>query len=462
MAFKRSLSEEDLTCPICCDIFKDPVILSCSHSLCKVCIETFWHGKLLQQCPMCRRRSVTNPPPSNLALRNLCEGFVQERDFQASVAGELCTAHGERLRQFCLEDREPVCSVCCTSRKHRQHKRCPTEEAASDYRDQLKTTLRDFQQNLSGLHDLKHHYKQIKKQIQWQGYDTEQQIKKVFERLHQFLQDEEKARTAALEEEAKAKRTAVNKKIKEISQKISALEGTVEAIEEAVGSSDVPFLQNIKSTMGRVPCVPAVPEKVPGSLIDVARHLGNLKFEVWQKMWSIAEYSPVILDPNTSQAKLALSEDLTSVVNSTEKHRVPYNPERFIYYPCVLGSQSLHSGLHCWEVDTGDSATWCVGVTTASNQRQGDTFFNGNTWFVKHQGGKYTCHSPDGPGALPVTDRMRVLRVRLDCDGGEVSFSEALSDKHLCSFRHVFTEGVFPFLYNYCKYSPLKILPVKI
>ncbi len=34
-----SLSEDDYICPVCCEIFKNPVFLSCSHSVCKECIQ---------------------------------------------------------------------------------------------------------------------------------------------------------------------------------------------------------------------------------------------------------------------------------------------------------------------------------------------------------------------------------------------------------------------------------------
>ncbi|XP_063054049.1 E3 ubiquitin-protein ligase TRIM35-like [Engraulis encrasicolus] len=282
---------------------------------------------------MCRRRSDINPPPCNLALRNLCEGFIQERDFLASVVvEEQCSAHAERLSYFCLADREPVCSVCLTSRKHRKHKCCPSEEAASGYREQLKTSQSDFQQTLRELHDRKHHYKQVKKQIKCQVHTTGLQITKEFEKLHRFLKDEENARMAALEEEARKKEAAAHKTIEEIRGMISTLENTVKDIEGALGSSDILFLQNIKGTMRRVDIAPVAPEKLSGSLVDVALHLGNLKMGVWKNMWKTVEYSPVILDPNTCQAKLSLSEDLTSVVNSREKQRVPFNPERFIYY----------------------------------------------------------------------------------------------------------------------------------
>uniref|UniRef100_A0A667WZ97 RING-type domain-containing protein n=1 Tax=Myripristis murdjan TaxID=586833 RepID=A0A667WZ97_9TELE len=57
--------EEDLCCPVCCDIFKDPVILSCSHSFCRACLQSWWTEKpTIKDCPVCKRTfSKIDPPP---------------------------------------------------------------------------------------------------------------------------------------------------------------------------------------------------------------------------------------------------------------------------------------------------------------------------------------------------------------------------------------------------------------
>uniref|UniRef100_A0A672MEK7 RING-type domain-containing protein n=1 Tax=Sinocyclocheilus grahami TaxID=75366 RepID=A0A672MEK7_SINGR len=34
-----NVSVEELSCPVCCEIFKAPVLLSCSHSVCKECLQ---------------------------------------------------------------------------------------------------------------------------------------------------------------------------------------------------------------------------------------------------------------------------------------------------------------------------------------------------------------------------------------------------------------------------------------
>lgn len=73
-----SFSEEDFSCPVCYEIFKDPLLLPCSHSICKMCLEQFWEKRGFRECPVCRKRFSQETPPLNLHLRNLCEIFLQE------------------------------------------------------------------------------------------------------------------------------------------------------------------------------------------------------------------------------------------------------------------------------------------------------------------------------------------------------------------------------------------------
>lgn len=129
-----SLPEEDLTCPVCCDIFTDPVLLSCSHSFCRSCVKRCWETGL-RECPVCRKRAGSKfNPPSNLALRNVCASLLQVRS-QAPVAQEEktnCGLHGERLKLFCLVDKQPICVVCQSSKLHKTHDCSPIEEAVLD------------------------------------------------------------------------------------------------------------------------------------------------------------------------------------------------------------------------------------------------------------------------------------------------------------------------------------------
>ncbi|XP_031437361.1 E3 ubiquitin-protein ligase TRIM41-like isoform X3 [Clupea harengus] len=148
--------EEDLCCPVCCDVFKDPVFLPCAHSVCKACLQQFWDTKGSRECPYCRRKCSKELYPTNMALRNLCETFVQERSQRASAGSEvLCSLHSEKLKLFCLEDNQPVCFVCQTSKKHKNHSFSPVDEAALDCKEELKVKLQPLEEKLKTFEEAK-------------------------------------------------------------------------------------------------------------------------------------------------------------------------------------------------------------------------------------------------------------------------------------------------------------------
>uniref|UniRef100_A0A4W5L7P0 Tripartite motif containing 35-12 n=1 Tax=Hucho hucho TaxID=62062 RepID=A0A4W5L7P0_9TELE len=460
MASRSSLLEEDLSCPVCCDIFKDPVLLSCSHSFCKACLQECWKGKETQECPVCRRSSK-HEPPCNLVLKNLCEA-LQERCQRASAGSEvLCSLHSEKLKLFCLDDKQPVCFVCQTSRKHKKHTFCPIDEAAQDYKEELKTALQPLQEKLKIFNVVKVTCDGTADHIKSQAQTTEKQVKKEFEKLHQFLREEEAARIAALREEEEQKSQRMKKTIEEMSKEISCLSDTIRAIQEELGAEDISFLQNYTATVKRAKCTLPDPQLVSGALIDVAKHLGNLKFRVWEKMQEIVQYSPVILDPNTGYPGLLLSDDLTIMRCIGVTQQIPDNPERFDESHLVLGSEGFNSGTHSWDIEVGDSPFFVVGVAPESVSRKG------HGHWVRMCGIQW-CSAGYMPyfSSTLFTLIKRVpqrVRVQLDMDRGKLSFSDPDNNTHLHTSTHTFTERVFPlFYFNWSTIShSLRILPVK-
>ncbi|ROJ30577.1 Kinesin light chain 2 [Anabarilius grahami] len=329
-----SLSVDDFSCPVCFDIFKAPVLLSCNHSICKECLQQFWRTKKTQECPVCRRRSSRDDPPNNLVL-NSCESFLKERNEKCSSGSEeICSLHRKNLKLFCLEDKQPVCLVCLTSEKHDNHTFRPISEVVSSYKEELNTALKSLQEKLKHSENIKgefektvqhikeelntalkslqeklKHNENIKgefektvQHIKSQADHTELQIKQQFEKLHQFLRDEEEATITALREEEEQKKQMMKEKLEEMNRHISALSHTIKDMEDVMKANDICFLKEFPVSMERVQISQPNPQMPSGALIRVTRYLGNLQFRVWKKMQDIVQNSESgedlsVLDP---------------------------------------------------------------------------------------------------------------------------------------------------------------------
>lgn len=130
MASSLSEVEENLNCPLCLDLFKDPVVLSCSHSFCSVCLERCV-GENARQCPLCRKQ-FKQTPCKILVLGQISEVVAKKRKVLEQDQG-VCLVHGEEFGLFCIDDQKLICSMC-VSWEHNYHNFCSIDRAVEEHR----------------------------------------------------------------------------------------------------------------------------------------------------------------------------------------------------------------------------------------------------------------------------------------------------------------------------------------
>uniref|UniRef100_A0A8C8VKI6 Zinc finger protein RFP-like n=1 Tax=Pelusios castaneus TaxID=367368 RepID=A0A8C8VKI6_9SAUR len=237
--------QDETTCPICLEYFKDPVVLDCDHNFCRACITQCWEGSQTLSCPQCRQTCPEKNLRPNRQLRNIVEaarGLRLQSEREAETEG-LCEKHREPLKLFCKDDQIPICVVCDRSKEHRDHRVIPAEEVAEEFKEKIQAYLKTLTEEREKLRECKLS-KEKRNQENLRKTQTERQkIVSEFQQLRQFLEEQERLLLAQLEKVEKEMVMFHTENITNLSEEISHLSELISEVEGKCQKPTNEFLQ---------------------------------------------------------------------------------------------------------------------------------------------------------------------------------------------------------------------------
>ncbi|GAA6105517.1 tripartite motif containing 105 isoform X1 [Tachysurus ichikawai] len=404
----QSLSE-DLTCSICWDLFKDPVMLGCMHHFCRRCITTYWKGiRGPAVCPQCRKEFANKQFQTNY----LVAGLVEKVRTNSSVGSV------RNLQKQFMESVE----------SHKSRK----------------------QQLMAMIHKGEEQMKTLKKV----GADLRERVCWDFQALHHFLNVEEAAMLDQLRRDQMDLEQRLELNIEALHTAIRELGQTMGSLQRATirEGNMVPVEQPELNSRTQVPAI-------GGPTFEglKTKYLAPLQYTLWRKMFKNLQPGPLPLtfDEDTVHPSLKLSRDRTQVVET--KAILPYKPnkKRFIQCVNVLADHGFHTGRHYWEVGVGTKPKWDIGVALETVNRQARVKLcpNNGYWTIRLRNNTEYSAGTQPWTPIRVTSQPLRIGIFVDCEERIVSFYNADDMSLLYSFSNGPREKAFPF-FSTCLSEP--------
>lgn len=350
------LTEEQLLCCVCLDVFTDPVTLPCGHNFCKVCILQHWDSSIQCACPTCEepfyrrldlrvntfvsemvdqfrqsagRRSPRVAKPGEvpcdvcteikmkalrsclMCLASYCETHLkphlmvsrlkrhQLTDPMENLESRMCTIHDKPLELFCKTDQTCVCMLCPVL-DHKSHDIALLKEQFESKKAELRRREDEIQEMIQKrrmkIRDIKRTAKLSKVTAQRELADGVQ----VFTALKQSLRRAQAELIRAIEERQKTTEKRAKGFIQELEQEIFELMTRQEEMEQLLSSKDhLHFLHSFGSLNSS-----ALTKDWKGSRTNLPSHEGTVRTALDQLQETLAkEMRKLLLEAELNRAQ---------------------------------------------------------------------------------------------------------------------------------------------------------------
>ena len=150
--------EQQLTCPVCLELFKNPKTLPCLHTFCQDCLrncpQEFKGRKYVLKCPSCRKPAIVpnggvSVFPPAFTINNFLELHQQMLAKQDTME---CDQHKRPLDLFCNTCQELLCYVCQV-RSHKKHDYHLISDIIHDCKQEVKKGAHPLREQLAVIAD---------------------------------------------------------------------------------------------------------------------------------------------------------------------------------------------------------------------------------------------------------------------------------------------------------------------
>ncbi|XP_069771706.1 LOW QUALITY PROTEIN: uncharacterized protein [Narcine bancroftii] len=449
MASKEQVESwtEEVICPVCLDIFTDPVSLECGHNFCRSCITQCCEGEGRSSCPECREEFKGINLRLNRALVRLAE---KARNLNLNPEGkELklnCKEHQEELKLFCETDKKLICLICRDALEHREHRFLPVKEAFDTYKNQAKSSLKELAQLIVKILEVEKEQKLKIFKMKGHSRALLSHISVVFTEIHKRLTEKEQQLIRDLKKQEESIVDKMERNLQEIQQSLNSIQEElammqkeVEPKEEAEGDSQQ------KRRIGK-----ELSSSATGCTLTAEKSNGLPPSTALSEILEELQPAFVTLDVDTVHPELEVSEDRKSVRWTWTWRDLPDTGKRFTGLPCSLGSEGFTSGRHYWEVEVSENRSWCLGVAAESVEREGRGPLTPETgvWSIGQSNEELQANNSPRSRlpAVPIPGRVGVY---LSYESGTISFYNANTGSHLHTFTGCeFTGKLYPFFHT--------------
>ena len=236
--------EEQLTCPVCLDLYTNPKTLPCLHSFCQECLEGLPQEREARgdtyylSCPTCHQRTEVPREgvgafPVAFTLNNLKE-ITQSLKKKASDPQEVtCNDHDKPLEVFCETCKTIICFNCAVP-THKDHKYDLVSDCYPKHYQMLHDSLKPIKGKKETLKKVLSDLAEREGEIRERGEGVLEEIHEMVEEMIGILRQSERKLTEQVKRGTDAKLEMLSGQTKSVQTSLSLLEGIEDYVEQSL------------------------------------------------------------------------------------------------------------------------------------------------------------------------------------------------------------------------------------